>query len=118
MRRSNLVSFALGATVSLVSCGGVYWYRSVSEKDANPYLVVFAPDIIPADSDLDDLNSVSIAAGDGIRTCGVNSFDMELRVHGFTYDIPITEENTDALRCVVETIRGVDDEIELGFKVS
>ena len=119
MRRTRLIWFACGAAVS----GLVYLISqfALAEKEASTdiAMIVSAPDILPAESKLDDLNSLSLTTGSTIRECGNDQFQMHLSPHhGIVYEIPMTPENYGSLECVVQSIRDSDKAISISFKAS
>ena len=116
MRRTRLIWFALGAIVALLS-----WVLSsafLSQADATevPILVLSVPHIIDAGNN-DELETLSLAAGERLQQCGAASFDIELRNDGFIYEVPITTETETVIGCLISEFGGSENEIALSIKV-
>ncbi len=117
MRRTRLIWFACGAAVSALAFSISQLALAENEETPEIALIVSAPDIIPAGSDLDDLNSLSLTTGSTIRDCGNEQFEMQLSPHhGIAYEIPVTPENRESLECVIQAIRNSDEAISISFE--
>ena len=116
MRRSNLVAFALGTFASLVSVAIALQIKS-DPVEPKAYRTVFAPDITEPGGE-ETMDNVAYRVGEMLRECGLSEFEMQLGdLHGITYDIEISSENTQGLHCIEDNARGVDNAVKLGFKV-
>jgi hypothetical protein len=117
VRRTRLIWFACGAGVSALVFSISQMSLAENEVKSEIALVVSAPDIIPAGSDFDDLNSLSLTTGSTIRDCGNDLFEMHLSPHhGIAYEIPVTPKNRESLECVVQMLRNSDEAISISFE--
>lgn len=118
MRRTRLIWFACGTALSALVFSGSQLLLSGTEQTTQIALVVLAPDIVPAGSELDDLDSLSLTTGSTIRDCGNDEFAMQLSPHhGIAYEIPVTAENREGLDCVVQSLRSMDEAVSISFEV-
>tara|TARA_Y100000296_G_scaffold43926_1_gene50376 strand:+ start:597 stop:956 length:360 start_codon:yes stop_codon:yes gene_type:complete len=117
VRRTRLIWFACGAAVSALVLSISQLALADNKETSGIVLIISAPDILPAGSDLDDLNSLSLTTGSMIRDCGYEQFEMRLSSHhGIAYEVPVTPENRESLKCVVQAIRDSDEAISFSFE--